>query len=158
MPVLAAGGIGTARAMAAVLAAGADGVRVGTRFMAAEEAETHPDYVKALVAAEAKDTVYTEAFSIGWPDAPHRCLRSCVEAARAFQGEFVGEGRNNMTGEQFSIRRFQVGVMDKSVTGAIEAMPPWAGESVDAVKRVQPAAEIVHELADGAEKLLKRWR
>jgi hypothetical protein len=36
-------------------------------------------------------------------------------------------------------------------------MPHWAGESVDGIKRVQPAAEIVHELADEAEKLLRRW-
>ena len=42
VPVLAAGGIGSGRAMAAVLAAGADGVRVGTRFLAVQEAEAHP--------------------------------------------------------------------------------------------------------------------
>src|SRR5258707_350374 len=44
IPVLAAGGIGTGRAMAAALAAGADGVRVGTRFVAAVEAAVHPEY------------------------------------------------------------------------------------------------------------------
>jgi nitronate monooxygenase len=49
VPVLAAGGIGTGRAMAAALAAGADGVRVGTRFAAAEEAGAHPRYVEALL-------------------------------------------------------------------------------------------------------------
>ena len=59
VPVVAAGGIGSGRAMAAVLAAGADGVRVGTRFLAVAEAETHPDYVDALIASEAQDTVYT---------------------------------------------------------------------------------------------------
>jgi nitronate monooxygenase len=159
VPVLAAGGIGTGRAMAAAMAAGADGVRVGTRFVAAEEAEAHPDYVKALIAAEAQDTVCTEAFSIGWlgQTAPHRCLRSCVEAAQAFQGEFVGEEQNVLTGERFPIRRFAAFPIHKTATGAIEAMPHWAGESVDAVKRVQPAADIVHELADDAEKRLRRW-
>lgn len=155
VPVLAAGGIGTGRAMAAALAAGADGVRVGTRFVAAEEADAHPEYVKALIAAEAKDTVYTEAFSTGWPDAPHRVLRSCVEAAQAFQGEIVGW--RTWFGERFPIRRFECLPINKSVTGTIEAMPHWAGESVDAVKRIQPAAEIVHELADDAEKLLRQW-
>jgi NAD(P)H-dependent flavin oxidoreductase YrpB (nitropropane dioxygenase family) len=68
--VLAAGGIGTGRAMATALAAGADGVRVGTRFVAAAEAAVHPEYVAALIGAEAQDTAYTEAFSVGWPTRP----------------------------------------------------------------------------------------
>src|SRR5438876_1072809 len=62
VPVLAAGGIGSGRAMAAALAAGAAGVRVGTRFIVAEEAEAHPQYQKALIYAEPEDTVVTEVF------------------------------------------------------------------------------------------------
>ncbi len=156
VPVLAGGGIGTGRAVAAVLAAGAAGVRVGTRFLAAAEAGTHPTYVQALIAAEAKDTIYTEAFSVGWP-APHRVLRSCIEAAEAYQGEVVGEYVDVNTGKRSPIRRFQPLGIHTGVTGAIEAMPHWAGESVDGVKAVQPAAEIVRELADEAERLLRRW-
>ncbi len=91
VPVVAAGGVGTGRVMAAALAAGASAVRVGTRFVAAEEADAHPAYVEKLVAAEAKDTMLTDAFSANWPDAPHRVLRSSVEAAQRFQREFVGE-------------------------------------------------------------------
>jgi nitronate monooxygenase len=45
VPVIAAGGIATARGVAAALAAGADGVRVGTRFIAALEADVHPAWV-----------------------------------------------------------------------------------------------------------------
>lgn len=157
VPVLAAGGIGTGRAMAAALAAGADGVRVGTRFVGAEEAGAHPAYVQALIAAEAQDTVYTEAFSIGWPNAPHRVLRSCVEAAEAFQGDIVGERINIYTGARDVVHRFQVGTIHRDVTGAIEAMAMWAGESVSGVKCVQPAADIVQELAGEAEQLLRRW-
>ena len=51
VPVLAAGGIGTGRALAAVLAAGADGARMGTRFVAAAESDAHPRYVAARIAA-----------------------------------------------------------------------------------------------------------
>jgi len=47
VPVLAAGGIGNGRSIAGVLAAGAAGVRMGTRFIAAAESNAHPDYVKA---------------------------------------------------------------------------------------------------------------
>jgi hypothetical protein len=43
------------------------------------------------------------------------------------------------------------------MTGEIDAMALYAGESVGGVTRVQPAAEIVHELAEGAEQLLRRW-
>ncbi len=151
IPVLAAGGIGTGRAMAAALAAGADGVRVGTRFVAAAEAAVHPEYVAALIGAEAHDTAYTTAFSIGWPDAPHRVLRSSIAAAEAFQGDAIGE-TSRLDGTRMPIVRFQVGVPGRTTTGAIEAMSLWAGESVGAVKRVQPAAEIVRELVEEAER------
>jgi NAD(P)H-dependent flavin oxidoreductase YrpB (nitropropane dioxygenase family) len=157
VPVLAAGGIGSGRSLAAVLAAGADGARVGTRFIAAEEAEAHPEYVSAVIAATADDTVYTDEFSGGWPDAPHRVLRASLEAARAFDGDEVGQSFNIYTGEPYTVERFQILSAHKGATGNIAAMPHWAGESVDGVKRVQPAAEIVRELAEGAEALLRRW-
>src|SRR3954467_15442551 len=85
------GGIGTERGMAAAIAAGADGVRVGTRFLAAEEADVHPSYAEALLEASPEDTLLTEAFSTMWPNAPHRVLRSCVAAAEALDDEIVGE-------------------------------------------------------------------
>jgi NAD(P)H-dependent flavin oxidoreductase YrpB (nitropropane dioxygenase family) len=143
--------------MAAALAAGADGVRVGTRFVGAVESDAHPKYVNALIAARAQDTIYTEAFSTGWPDAPHRVLRSCVKAAKSFQGEIVGETQPLYIDGRKSIRRFEIMTINKSVTGAIEAMPHWAGESVNGVKEVLPAADIIRELADEAERLLRRW-
>lgn len=157
VPVLAGGGIGTGRALAAVLAAGAAGARIGTRFLAAAEAGAHPSYVQALVGAEAQDTVYTEAFSNGWPDAPHRVLRSCITAAEAYQSEIVGEYVDPNTSARRSLRRFQPFDIHTGVTGTIEAMPHWAGESVSGIKKVQPAAEIVGELAEEAERLLRRW-
>ena len=80
VPVLAAGGTGSGRAMAAALAAGAEGVRVGTRFVAAAESDAHPAWVDRLVAARAEDTVYGRTFTAWW-DAPGRVLRSSVEAA-----------------------------------------------------------------------------
>src|SRR5207245_10643314 len=62
VPVLAAGGIGSGRALAAVLAAGASGVRVGTRFIVATEAGGHPEYGKALIAGGPEDRVVRDAF------------------------------------------------------------------------------------------------
>ena len=159
VPVLAAGGIGSGRAMAAVLAAGADGVRIGTRFLATDEAGIHPTYLAALIAARAEDTVLTEAYEIGWPiTAPHRVLRSSIETADTFTGEVVGEKPHPYTGEVAPIGRFEKVVPTAKTTGTIEAMSFFAGESVGEVKRMQPAAQIVRELAGEAERLLHRWR
>ncbi len=156
VPVLAAGGIGTARALAAVLAAGAAGARMGTRFLAAEESDAHPEYVRALLGARAQDTVYTDVFAVDWPDAPHRVLCACVEAAQVFQGDIVGE-QSTPTGERVSIRRFKALPISKDATGSIAAMSQFAGESVSGIGRVQPAAEIIREMAEGAEQLLRQW-
>lgn len=145
LPVLAAGGIGTRRSVMAALGAGADGVRVGTRFVATPEANAHPDYVRALLAAKAEDTVYTGVFQVGWPDAPHRVLRSCVHAAEAAPEGTVAtiEG---LGGGRVPIVRFGTGVADRTAAGSIEAMSLWAGESVSAVTRIQSAAEVLQEL------------
>jgi NAD(P)H-dependent flavin oxidoreductase YrpB (nitropropane dioxygenase family) len=138
VPIVAAGGIGTGRAMAAALIAGADAVRVGTRFVAAAESIAHPGYVQALVDASADDTVLTTAFGDGWPDAPHRVLRSCVAA-----GEELGAAQ--------SWRADWPTIHD---TGRVEARALYAGQSVGAVRSRQPAAMIIAELVDGAEAIL----
>lgn len=155
VPVLAAGGIGTGRAVAAALAAGADGVRVGTRFVAATEADVHPLYTEALIAARAEDSVYTRTFHVGWPEAPQRVLRSAIEAAEALQRDTIGNV-TNIDGTQSAIPRFAATVADRTVTGHANAMALYAGQSVGAVKRTMPAQEIVRELAEEAEDLLRR--
>jgi NAD(P)H-dependent flavin oxidoreductase YrpB (nitropropane dioxygenase family) len=155
VPVVAAGGIGTARDVAAALAAGAAGVRVGTRFVAATECDAHPEYVAALVAAGAEDTVLTERFSTMWPDAPHRVLRSAVAAAETCPDEVVGE--MELGGSRQPLPRFAVPCPTRTTTGTIAAMALYAGESVGAVRGTMPAADIVHELMDGAERLLRVW-
>ena len=155
VPVLAAGGIGTGRAMAAALTAGAAGVRVGTRFLAAAEADVHPIYVEALIAARAEDSIYSRTFHIGWPEAPHRVLLSAIEAAEALRDDSIGTV-TNIGGTHAAVARFAATVADKSVTGRVDAMALYAGQSVGAVKRLMPAREILHELADEAEEFLRR--
>lgn len=142
VPVLAAGGVGTAQRLSALLAAGAAAVRVGTRFVAAQEAAAHPDYVAQLIAASQRDTVLTEAFGNGWPDAPHRVLRSAVEAAERYDAPIVA-----VAGE-LEIGVFSPRSATREVRGEISAMALYAGHSVDQVKRIQPAAEIVAELTE----------
>ncbi len=153
VPVVAAGGIGTARTMAAALAAGASGVRVGTRFLATHESNAHPAYVDALVRAGAGDTILTGAFSVMWPDAPHRVLRSCLEAAQDTEQDIVGE--TALGAIKMPVPRLSVSPPSRDTTGTIEAMALYAGESVGAVTAVVSAAEVVREMADGAEHLLR---
>jgi len=155
VPVLGSGGVGTPRAVAAVLAAGAAGVRIGTRFVASAESGAHPAYIEALLRATATDTVLTTAFSVGWPDAPHRVLGSCIEAAEAFKGDVVGEEHSGPS--VFPIPRFAPPPPSRTTTGAVEAMALYAGQSVGAVQHTQPAAAIVAELIEGAEQLLRSW-
>jgi nitronate monooxygenase len=133
VPLVAAGGIGTGGAMAAALRAGADAARIGTRFVATEEADVHPDYVAALVSATGEDTVVTEAFSLGWPDAPHRVLRSCVAASDADPSE-----RSPFP----PTREF---------ADDVGAAALYAGTSVTDVRGMATAADIVRELVRDAE-------
>jgi NAD(P)H-dependent flavin oxidoreductase YrpB (nitropropane dioxygenase family) len=144
IPVLAAGGIATRRDVAAALAAGAAGVRVGTRFATALESGAHAAYIDALLRAESEDTVLTEAFSVMWPNAPHRVLRSCVAAAERLTGELAGEVE--YAGQVMPIPRLSVFVPTAETRGHIECMALYAGESVGAVTRRQPAADIVRDL------------
>lgn len=153
VPVVAAGGIASARSLAAVLASGSGGARIGTRFVAATESGAHPAYVKALLAATAADTCLTEAFSVLWPGAPHRVLRSAVAAAEALADGVIGEER--YAGQVLPVHRFSVSAPTQSTTGHVEAMALYAGESVSDVRFVQPAAAIVAELVAGAERLLR---
>jgi NAD(P)H-dependent flavin oxidoreductase YrpB (nitropropane dioxygenase family) len=152
VPVLAAGGIGSGRSIAAVLVAGAAGVRMGTRFIAARESNAHPDYVNALIAARAEDSVRTNRFHVkcGLCPSTHGVLRQALEAAESFEGEYVAE--IELEGELEQVERFRGIPPFKGFEGTIAAMACYAGQSVGDVKGVQPAAEIVAELVEEAEK------
>jgi nitronate monooxygenase len=142
LPLVAAGGIGSGRAMAAALIAGADAVRVGTRFVAAEESGAHRTYVDALIRSGSDDTVLTTAFGDGWPDAPHRVLKSAVAA-----GEALGAAQS-----------WSPLWPSSTAVGAVEAHALYAGQSVGSVRARQSAAEIVSELVTEAEALLSAGR
>lgn len=156
VPVVAAGGIGTGRGVAAVLAAGASAARIGTRLAATRESKAHPAYKQALVSAEAADTVLTDTFGVWWPDAPHRVLRSAVNAAQALDDEQAGEAHG--AGEPLPIPRFAALPPNQATAGRIDAMALYAGESVTAVTAITPAADVVREIATQAEQLLHRAR
>jgi NAD(P)H-dependent flavin oxidoreductase YrpB (nitropropane dioxygenase family) len=162
VPVVAAGGIADGRGLAAVLALGAAGAWVGTRFLAASECSIHDEYRQRLLDAAEGDTYYTGLFDGGWPEAPHRVLRNSTvdvweEAGRPAPGERPGEGDDIAARADGSpIKRYASATPQAGMTGEIEALPNWAGQSVGLVTRVQPAAEIVAELVTDAERILAK--
>jgi len=146
VPVVAAGGIADVAAVRDAVAMGADAVRVGTRFVATRESDAHPAYVDALVAATDDDSVLTETFGLDWPGAPHRVLRSAIDAATSFPDEVVGETVLPRGGST-AVHRFSVSTPTRDTTGNIAAMALYAGHSVGKVRRVMSAAEVVAELS-----------
>jgi NAD(P)H-dependent flavin oxidoreductase YrpB (nitropropane dioxygenase family) len=160
VPVIAAGGIGDARGVAAVLALGAQGAWLGTRFLLAEEMPTHADYRRRLMdAAETDAQWYANLYEVGWPDAPHRVLRNSTAEAWESAGEpppgkRSGEGdviAHFASGE--AILRYEPGAPMAGTTGDIEALSMFAGQSVALASRVQPAAEIVADLVFGLDRM-----
>lgn len=153
VPVIAAGGMADARGIRAALALGADGVWLGTRFLATAESGAHDDYKKLLLAARSTDTVYTTLFDHGWPDAPHRALRNStvemwesagrpVTGKRPHEGEVVGAFPNGDP-----IRRYGVPAPMQGASGEIEAFALYAGQSVGLIRDLPPVASVMAELA-----------
>ncbi|MGI5517494.1 NAD(P)H-dependent flavin oxidoreductase [Streptomyces sp. CA-106131] len=148
IPVVAAGGIATGRSVAAVLAAGADGARIGTRFVATTETDAHPEYQQALIRATSADTVLTTQFSVMWPDAPHRVLLGSVERARALDTDIAGEAV--LAGAPVSVPASSPVCPTRTTTGHVDAMPHYAGQAVGAITRIEPAAEVMRRLTADA--------
>jgi nitronate monooxygenase len=148
LPLLAAGGIGDPASARAALAAGAVAVVMGTRFVASDECDAHPGYKARLLEAEARDTVLTELFDVGWPASPHRVIRNSTykrwEAVGSPpSGERPGEGEEVASGTL----RYASDPPLAGVEGQIEAMAMYAGQSVGAIAAVEPAAAIIERFA-----------
>ena len=143
-PIVAAGGIADPEEVEAAFDSPASAVRIGTRFLAATEANVHPTYVDALIAAKRSDTVITTEFDVGWPNAPARVLRSSLEAARKSDDPCATVGD-----EAWPVSRFSTLPPTKDARGNVAAMPHYAGFSVGGVTKRQAAAEIVDELCRG---------
>lgn len=152
-PVIAAGGIGDARGVVAVLALGAQAAWLGTRFLLAEEMPIHEEYRHRLIAAtETEAEWYANLYEVGWPDSPHRALHNSTAekweaAGRPPPGSRPGEGEviaHFASGEP--ILRYSPAPPLVGTTGEIEALSLWAGQSVALANQSQPAADIVAEL------------
>ena len=151
VPVLAAGGIGSARSFAAVLAMGAAGARVGTRFVATPESGAHPAYKQAVADAGPGSTEITDAFAecplcATVPRA--RVLRSCVEAVRGLPGGPAGE--TTMGGQRITLPKGHGLPPGTAATGHIEAMAMYAGDSVADIPAIEPVTQVIRSWAEAA--------
>jgi NAD(P)H-dependent flavin oxidoreductase YrpB (nitropropane dioxygenase family) len=127
VPLVAAGGVATARGVAECMRLGADGVRVGTRFVTCPESGAHPEYVRCLLAATGSDTVVSEWFNEGWPGAPQRVLRAALQAA-------------NRSGWRATTPPY------RGIDRAPDDMAMYAGTGVGDVTRAEPVATVVADL------------
>jgi len=155
-PVLASGGIANGKGIARALRLGAQGVSLGTRFVASDEAWIHEEFKRRVVAGRAEDTVLNELYDVGWPNAPHRTLRNKTldeweAAGRPPPGQRPGEGqpigyRRGPSGDRQPWVRYSSGMLTPDFEGDVDCAPIWAGQSVSDVHEIKPAAEIVTDL------------
>jgi nitronate monooxygenase len=147
-PVLAAGGIADGRGLAAVLALGAAGALVGTRFQASREALVDPEVVNAIVARSGDDTERGRVLDIArgssWP---------ARYTARTLRNDFLDEwrGREDELAADDGARRAYA---EAAATGDLAVISVWAGEAIDLIDDVPSAADLVPALVADAEAAL----
>jgi enoyl-[acyl-carrier protein] reductase II len=147
IPVIAAGGIGDGRGVAAALMLGAVGVQVGTRFLVANECTVHQNYKEKILKAKDIDSVVT-----GRPTGhPIRVLRN--KLARQFQ-LLEKEGAEVEKYEQLGI-----GALPKAVKeGDMDNGSIMSGQIAGLVRKTQSSEEIIKEMFGEAENLLSTNR
>lgn len=150
VPVVAAGGLFDGRGLAAALTLGADGVWIGTRFIATPEARAVPGYKEALLASAEDATVVSRAYT--------------GKTCRVLRNEYT----NHYEAHPEDLQAFpqQIGVSVKAgayhlgwsegteIDPAREFFP--AGQGVGAIDELVPAGELVHRIVDEAERALAR--
>lgn len=143
IPVIAAGGIGDGRGVAASFMLGAEGVQVGTRFVVADESIVHDNYKDRIVKAKDIDSVVTGQ-STGHPV---RCLRNQMTK------EYIKKEQEGVPFEE--LERMTLGSLRKAVMdGDILNGTVMAGQIAGLVSKRQSCKEILQEIMTEAEKLL----
>ncbi|HKU57762.1 MAG TPA: nitronate monooxygenase family protein [Gaiellaceae bacterium] len=149
VPVLAAGGFANGAGLAAALALGADGLLLGTRFLATDEAPVPTFYKEAILGSDGDDTVLTTlADSLSgrdWPGAWNRLLRT----------RFVDE----WLGREPELRRRRGEIWERLERAEEENDPDhallWSGQSAGLIDAVVPAADVVREIVRDAEEIIR---
>ena len=144
IPVIAAGGIADGRGVAASFMLGAQGVQVGTRFLAADECQIHPTYKELVVKAKDTDSVVTGRYT------GHPCRNVRTKFAKKLAS---GEKDGSLTPDEFE--QLTLGSLRKAVQdGNLEEGSFLCGAIAGMIKEVKPAKDIIEEMFAQADKLL----
>lgn len=144
LPVIAAGGIADGRGVAAAFMLGAVGIQMGTRFLSAQECNIHPDYKNRIIKAGDRCTMVTGKKG----GHPVRALRTTFP--RAYEkAEYGGATVEELDAMGTGALRLAV------QEGNLEKGSFLSGQVATMVNKVQPAAEIIREVMEGAEPVLR---
>ncbi|MBR4362627.1 MAG: enoyl-[Ruminococcus sp.] len=146
IPVIAAGGIADGRGMAAAFMLGAEGVQIGTRFLASEECQIHPTFKELVIKAKDTDSVVTGRYT------GHPCRNIKTKFSKKLAN---GEKDGSLSPEEFE--QITLGSLRKAVVdGNVDEGSFLCGAIAGMVNEIKPCSEIVAEIMAGAEKLLAR--
>ena len=147
----AAGGIGDGRGLAAALMLGADGVVVGSRFWASNEALVHRNMLHAAITANGdttlRSTIVDVVREIDWPDR---------YTARILRNDFADKWHADIAGLRANLREESKKWQDALLAGDARTANAFVGEVTGLIHDVKPAAEILTSMVQQAENLLKQ--
>jgi nitronate monooxygenase len=149
-PVVAAGGIACGRSLAAALALGAQGVSIGSAFLATTEANAHPHHKQRLVDAGSDDTLHTQLFTGNWHEpAPVRVLHNDIT-----QGQYRGDA-NTVIGRQddSDVYAYSTDSPLADATGQVDLMALYCGQGVGQIHNIVSARERIEQIVEGASEL-----
>ncbi len=146
IPVIAAGGIADGRGIAASFMLGAEGVQVGTRFLASEECRINPTYKELVLKAKDTDSVVTGRYT------GHPCRGVKTKFSKMLAS---GEKEGTLTPDEFE--NLTLGSLRKAVQdGNLDEGSFLCGAIAGLIKEVKPCSEIIKEMFEQAEKLLNK--
>lgn len=146
IPVIAAGGIADGRGMAASFMLGAEGVQIGTRFLASEECQIHQTFKDLVIKAKDTDSIVTGRYT------GHPCRNVKTKFAKQLAN---GEKDGSLSPDEFE--KLTVGALRRAVVdGDLESGSFLCGAIAGMVNEIKPCDAIVKEIMEQAEKLLNR--
>ena len=151
VPIFAAGGIANGAMVASLVAMGAAGCQLGTRFVCADECVAHENFKKAFIRAQSRDAIVTAQLDPILPVIPVRALvNKGTTLFNQRQRELIEEvrsGHKKREEAQLELERFWVGALQRAaIEGDIEYGSVMAGQSGGLVETIQPVADIITEL------------
>jgi NAD(P)H-dependent flavin oxidoreductase YrpB (nitropropane dioxygenase family) len=148
LPVLCAGGVADGRGLAAALALGAEGVLLGTRFMATPEAPIHMNFKQAIVESDGHDTVLTEIPDLAsqrvWPGAMSRAQRN----------QFI----ERWSGREWALRQNATDVGKQVVAaraaGDVDNASLSFGQDAGLIDSIKSVREVIQDIIAEAEEII----